>query len=95
MEFDPKILNLVAEYHHVFGEIIVYLRKMIVNLKNIHCAKNSYSGNYSRKSLILPILGKIAACLCKGKEKKAHFKTVSREKSRILPIFKEMVSAFR
>ena len=29
----------------IFGEIIVYLRKAIVDLKNNNCGKSSYSGN--------------------------------------------------
>ena len=41
-----KILHILL----VFNEIIVYLCKMIKNLKNINCGKSSYSGNFLQES---------------------------------------------
>ena len=43
---------------------------MIVDLKSINCGKRSHSGNYSRKSQILLILGEITMCLQKRLKKK-------------------------
>ena len=43
-----KISELSRRISHilpVFGEIIVYIRKMIVDFKNINCGKRSYSSN--------------------------------------------------
>ena len=51
----------------VFSKIIVYLHKIIVDIKNMNCRKSSYSGNWSRKLQILLIFAEITAYLHKKK----------------------------
>ena len=59
----------------------------------MNCGNSPFSGNYTQKSQILPILGEITAYLRKRKKKikKTRFKTISHKKSRILLIFDEMI----
>ena len=60
----------------IFGEIIMYQWKIIVNLNNMYCKKSPFTGNYAQNLQILPILGELIAYLCKRKTRKkdVHFK---------------------
>ena len=82
LEINPDISHTLL----IFGEIKVYLCKIIMDLKNINCRKNSYSVKIAN---FASIFSEITACLYK--RKKTHFKTVSYKKSLILLIFDGMV----
>ena len=87
-----KIRNLAAKYN-VFRWFLRNNSIFTQNyrwFKNISCRNSSYFGNSTRKSQILTILGKITVF----KRKKSLFKTVSRKKLRVLPIFDEICNIF-
>ena len=69
---NSELSHGISRILSVFSET-VYLRKMIVNLKN-KLRKSLCSSNYSQKSQILSMLGEIRAHLRRRKKKTAHFK---------------------
>ena len=42
---NSKLSLVISRILPAFGKIIVQMRKMIMDLKNINCGKNLYSGN--------------------------------------------------